>query len=82
MSPRDGAPKTCLPTNCPGPSPSIKSDSWPSATLNDGDHLLFFFNIFFFVKKTELVIIIFFDKKKLLRKLKVVKEKNEWNAKF
>lgn len=29
ISPRAGAPRTCLPTSCPGPRPSIKSERPP-----------------------------------------------------
>ena len=30
ISPRAGEARTCLPTNWPGPSPSMNSESWPS----------------------------------------------------
>ena len=30
MSPSAGEARTCLPTSCPGPNPSMNSDSWPS----------------------------------------------------
>lgn len=41
MSPKEDAPSTWRPTNCPGPKPSIKSEYCPtSAPLSDGDHLI------------------------------------------
>lgn len=40
-SPSDEAPSTCLPTNCPGPRPSMNSLNWPPspAILRLGDQL-------------------------------------------